>query len=155
LFATELETMIEAGAGLVLGTADGDGVPRGVRAWSASVVDRRSQRLRIVLSADDPVALENIAAGRATLTAADVRTFRSVQMKGTVTCLEPPTEADVETARDHTDRFFAAVHATDGNPIELLQRLLPASTMVIEIEVDEQYDQTPGPGAGASLRAPE
>jgi hypothetical protein len=155
VFGTELQTMIESGAGLVLGTAGEGGAPRGIRAWSASVVDGPVPRIRVVLSADDPVALENIGGGRVSLTAADVRTFRSVQLKGRVTCLEAPTDADVEVARNQTDRFFAAVHETDGNPIELLERLLPVRRMVVEIDVDEQYDQTPGPGAGATLRAPQ
>jgi hypothetical protein len=73
-------------------------------------------------------------------------------MKGRVIGLEPPTEADLAAFRDHTDRFFAAVVISDGNPIEQLHRLLPAETMTVEVEVDEQFDQTPGPGAGATLR---
>ena len=153
MFGTELETMIESGAGLVLGTAGEGGAPRGTRAWSASVVDRDAQRVRVVFSADDPVVIENLRSGRATLTAADVRTFRSVQLKGRVTALEPTTEHDLELTGEQVDRFFEAVIATDGNPIELLRRLVPAEKMVVEIDVEEQYDQTPGPGAGAVLRA--
>ena len=154
MFGAELETMIESGAGLVLGTVDSRGTPRGVRAWSATVVDRRSQTVRVVFGADDAVAVENMASGRVALTAADVSTFRSVQMKGRVVAVESPTDGDIELTRDQTERFFAALLVTDGNPIEMLQRMLPVETMVVELEVDEQYDQTPGPGAGASLGTP-
>jgi hypothetical protein len=152
VFATELEAMIESGAGLVLGTVDDDGAPRGVRAWSASVVDRAAQRVRIVFGADDDLVVENVRRGRVSLTAADVRTFRSVQMKGRVLSVEPSTDADLAATRDQTERFFEAVVISDGNPIEQLHRLMPAKTLTVEIEVDEQFDQTPGPGAGAMLR---
>ena len=66
--------------------------------------------------------------------------------------MEPVTEADLERADRHTEAFFANVSDTDGTPLELLQRLLPASMVACVMQVDEVYDQSPGPGAGAALR---
>jgi hypothetical protein len=152
MFGSELTSMIEAGAGLILGTVDGDGAPRGIRAWGARVVDVDGQRVRIVLTADDRRVVDNLAGGKAAFTAADVRTLRSVQLKGRVVIVEPPTPDDVELTRAQIDRFFEAVNQTDGNPLEQMELMLPTEMVAIEVLVEEEYDQTPGPAAGAALR---
>jgi hypothetical protein len=144
--------MIEAGAGLILGTVGDDGAPRGVRAWGAWVVDPDEQRLRVVLTGDDPTVVANLEGRKVAVTAGNVRNLRSVQLKGRVVDVEHPTPADMEIAERHTQRFFEAVHDTDGNPLELLRVMLPSTHLVIEMIVDEQYDQTPGPTAGSALQ---
>lgn len=153
MFASELTAMVEAGAGLVAGTADAGGAPRAARAWAVTVVDEGARRVRIALGADDEVFVANLATGRLSLTGADVRTFGSVQIKGRIVAVEPPNAADVELMRVQSAAFFAAVQATDGNPVESLRRMLPHEVTVVEMIVDEMYDQTPGPAAGAALGA--
>jgi len=153
VFASELISMIEAGAGLLIGTVTADGAPRGVRAWAAWVVDPDEQRVRVVFTADDPVVVGSLDGRKVALTAANVRNLRSVQLKGRVIIVEQPTPVDIEITESQTECFFAAVHETDGNPIELLRVMLPSTQLALEMIVDEQYDQTPGPTAGSALRA--
>ncbi len=150
-FATELMTILESGAGLVVGTVSADGMPRADRAWAATVVDAESRRIRFVMSADDAAVVDNLQSGRASLNGADVRTYQSVQLKGRPVVVEAPSPADVELARDQSARFFEAVHLTDGNPIEALRRMLPLEMVAVEMIVEETFDQTPGPSAGAAL----
>jgi len=153
MFAAELTTMIESGAGLVIGTAAADGTPRGVRAWGAWIVDPEEQRLRVVFTGDDQTLVDNLEGRKVAVTAADVRTVRSVQLKGRVVSVEQPTPADIEITERQTTSFFEGVNATDGNPIELLDVMRPCTHLVIEMIVDEQYDQTPGPTAGTALQS--
>ena len=47
--------------------------------------------------------------------------------------------------------FFDAVHRADGNPLEALRRMLPLQMVAVEMIVEETFDQTPGPGAGAVI----
>ena len=54
------------------------------------------------------------------VTGADVRTLRSVQLKGTAHDLEPATAADLERSAAFCDAFFADVAATDGIGHELM-----------------------------------
>ena len=150
-FATELMTILETGAGLVVGTVSADGEPRADRAWAASVVDAESRRLRFVMSADDPAVLENLQSGSVSLTGAEVITYQSVQLKGWPLVVETPTAADVELARLQSETFFEAVHRSDGNPVESLRRMLPHRMMAVEMVVNESFDQTPGPSAGTAL----
>ncbi len=151
MFGAELTSLFEIGASIVVGTVDPDGEPRATRAWSADVIDLAAGRIRFTMTADDEVSIANLATGRVSLTAADVRTFRAVQVKGLVAAVRPPTADDLATMRTRIDRFLQAVHETDGNPIEGLRRMLPHHVLAIEIDVDEIFDQTPGPGAGAAL----
>ncbi len=147
----ELAALSEAGAGFVVGLVAPDGAPYATRAWSADVLDEAMGRVRFLVSADDTDVFEALEGSSACLTGADVRTFRSVQWKGLVATVEPPTADDLALAEAHTARFFDAVHRTDGTPLELLDRIRPLEMMAVEMVVDEVYDQTPGPGAGAAL----
>lgn len=152
MFGSELTSMIEDGAGLVVGTVDQGGEPRAARAWSVSVVDHDERRVRIVVGADDPVTVANLEAGApVALNGADVRTFRSVQLKGRVDSVAAATAEDLHLAGVQSDQFLLSVHETDGNPIEQLRRILPLEVIAIEVIVDEMYDQTPGPDAGGPL----
>lgn len=152
MFATELTTMLEAGAGLVVGTVSADGTPRADRAWSACVVDSPTRRVRFVMSADDAAVFDNLQARSVSLTGADVRTYRSVQLKGRPVVVEAPTADDLDLAGRQSETFFEAIHSTDGNPVESLRRMLPHEMVAVEIIVEETFDQTPGPSAGSALK---
>lgn len=150
-FATELVEMLETGAGLVVGTVSADGEPRADRAWAAMVVDADSGRVRFVMSADDQAVIDNLQSATVSLTGAEVTTYQSVQLKGRPLVVEAPTAADVELARLQSETFFEAVHRTDGNPLESLRRMLPQRMVVVEMIVEESFDQTPGPSAGSAI----
>jgi hypothetical protein len=104
------------------------------------------------MGADDAVAVGNLASGVAALTGADVRTLESVQLKGSVVAVEPPTAADLDQVAAHTDAFIRAVAETDGLPVSLLRRLIPREVIAFELVVDGTFDQTPGPSAGSAVR---
>lgn len=152
MFAVELESMIRAGAGLVVGTVSDDGQPRADRAWSAVVIDPSEPRVRFVMSADDPEVDRNLeTSSLVSLTGADVATFRSVQIKGRPIVVEEPSADDLELVRTQSERFLRAIEETDGNPVAELRRMLPQRMIAVEMIVTESYDQTPGPGAGVAL----
>ena len=150
-FATELMTILESGAGLVVGTVSTDGEPRADRAWAASVVDAESCRLRFVMSADDPAVVENLQGAMVSLTGAEVITYQSVQLKGRPVVVEAATAGGLELAHRQSEAFFEAVHRSDGNPVESLRRMLPHRMVAVEMLVEETFDQTPGPSAGTAL----
>lgn len=150
-FASELMAMIDSGAGLVVGTVSPDGEPRADRAWAAAVVDEQGRRVRFVMSADDPAVMRNLETGAVSLTGAEVLTYQSIQLKGRPVVVEPPTADDVDAVRVQSGTFFDAVHRVDGNPLEALWRMLPLQMVAVEMIVEETFDQTPGPGAGATI----
>ena len=57
-------------------------------------------------------------------------------------------------AAQYREAFFAVVHETEGTALELLRRLNADDYTACEIDVDELFDQTPGPAAGTAIGAP-
>jgi len=149
VFGSDLQPVVEAGMALVVGTVSVDGEPRAHRAWSATVVDPDEPRIRFVMSADDPDVVAHLESGAVSLTGANVVTYASMQVKGRPVVVEAPTADDMECARVSTDAFFDSVVRFDGDPTELLVRMLPLTYLAVEMIVDEAFDQTPGPKAGS------
>src|SRR5690606_7630371 len=117
------------------------------------------RRIRIAVAADDPVIVDNLTGGTSpagdafvAVTGADVVTLRSLQLKGRVVAVGPPDDGDRALADQHADVFTRKIEATDGHPREGMLRFLPTDLVMVDIVVDEAFDQTPGPGAGAILR---
>jgi hypothetical protein len=150
-FASELMAMIDSGAGLIVGTVSDEGEPRADRGWAAAVLDEQGRRVRFVMSADDPAVVRNLEAGSVSLTGAEVVTYQSIQLKGRPVVVESLTADDIEMARVQTATFFDAVHRVDGNPLQSLWRMLPLQMVAVEMIVEETFDQTPGPAAGAVI----
>ena len=146
-----LSCLLDDGVGLLIGTSDERHVPRAGRAWGVRMVD---QLLRAVISADDPNLVANLDQGRVAVTGADVRQLRSAQLKGRVVAVEEPDETDLATADEHTAAFLTAIMETDGTEYELTSRLLPRRMLTVVVDVEEGFDQTPGPTAGERISEP-
>lgn len=137
-------------AALIIGTVSQDGRPHASRAWSA--VPDADGALRVVIDADDARLCRGLRVRtRVALTAANVRTLTSLQVKGCVLGTEELTALDEATRRSRTDLFLLDVAETDRVPRSILDALVPARFLVCVIEVDEVFDQTPGPAAGREL----
>jgi hypothetical protein len=142
---------LEGGSALIVATVGTGGMPHANRAWGVTVLDR-GNRFRVILDADDDVMLVNLrATGRVAVTGCDVVSLRSVQVKGRVEALEPVTARDLALRERCTELFFRDVEETDRTPRELLDRLVPGEFVACVVTVDEVYDQTPGPAAGAAV----
>jgi hypothetical protein len=151
---TERQARLESGWALIVGTVSAAGDPHAARGWGLAVLATDEPRVRLLLDADDSTTLENLAAtGSVAITAAHVPTLRAMQCKGRATRIEPATADDYSRADQYTDAFFTDVQNTDGTARELLDRLRARDVVACVVEVDDWFDQTPGPGAGAPLRA--
>jgi hypothetical protein len=151
VFDPEMVTFLESGCSTLVGTVDADGEPHAGRGWGLTVSSGDST-VRLVIDAGDEVGRRHLSeGGLVAVTGADVRTLRSVQLKGRALAVEPATDADRARARRFCDAFFADVTEVDGTERALLERLVPSDFAVCLVEVDEVFDQTPGPEAGARL----
>jgi hypothetical protein len=145
----EMVRFLEGGSALVVGTVDGDGVPHACRGWGLDVLAADSGSFRLYIDDHDSQARENLAAGGSVaVTAADVTTLRSVQLKGTSLGEHPlPGDAEARVAR-YTSAFYGDIEATDGMRHRLLERLTPGGVVAVGLSATDLYDQTPGPSAG-------
>jgi hypothetical protein len=155
VFGADTARFLERGCALIVGTVSADGEPCATRGWGLTVLPDEhgaNTTVKVLLDADDARALVCVEGGGAiAITGADVPTLRSIQVKGRVVALEAVTPSDERRAERYCEEFFADVHATDGVPVEMLERLAPAAYVGCVVRVEECYDQTPGPGAGASI----
>lgn len=145
-----LTAFLERGCAMVIGTVSADGTPHAQRGWGCSVVG--PNRLRVLLDSSDDVLRQHAEdGGRIAITGADVRTLRSVQLKGRVVGLVAPQAEDLARCERHNDELMSDIQETDFYPRELTERMLPPGYVVAVVEVEEFFDQTPGPSAGSRM----
>ncbi|OWY60915.1 hypothetical protein B7486_66605, partial [cyanobacterium TDX16] len=140
---------LRSGCALIVGSASHDRQPLASRGWGIPALDPDGGQVTVLLDDEDDQARENLAAGaRVAVTATDVQTLRSLQLKGTVLAVEPAAPEDPKVVRAYCDEFFGDVEAVDGMPRDILERMLPAGWFRCRVQVEATFDQTPGPSAG-------
>jgi hypothetical protein len=133
---------------LIVGTVDTSVVPDATRGWAFELL-ADGHHARLLLPTTARTARANLeTTGRVAVTATDVPTNVSAQLKGRVTSVEPETDRDRARRTEHTDRFFGVLHEVDGTAMDVLERLRPRECFAIVMTLDECFDQTPGPQAG-------
>jgi hypothetical protein len=142
-----LATFLEGPCAQNFAIADAGNVPTVGRAWGLRA--DRGRFVRAVLAADAGTNASLRSGGRIALMIIDLPTFRSVQLKGTVTAVEPPSDADHDVYDMYVTEFRAALDA-EGRTTPL-DGCRPAALVTVTIEVDAVFDQTPGPKAGQPL----
>jgi hypothetical protein len=157
VIAVETAAFLEGGCAIIVGSVAADGEPRANRGWGITVLpDACDEALsvRLLLGTNDLTLRENLeATGRIAITAGDVATLRSTQLKGRVVAIEDGSSEDRERATGYVKAFADDVVAVDRTPRELIVRMAPSEFFAVTVAVHELYDQTPGPGAGARLEA--
>ena len=153
MFDSETRAFLESGCGLLVATVSPEGEPHASRGWGLDVQDLGAPaRLRLLLDADDERTLEHVRAGGAiAITAANVLTLRSIQLKGRALGSDGDIPDDPGRVERYVREFHADVHATDHVTWELFQQFFPASCIACLVDIDDVFDQTPGPGAGARV----
>jgi hypothetical protein len=137
---------------LIAGLVDPQGRPYALRAWVVLPIGTDGDRVRVALGDECHIVGDWIVGTRAAVTGGDVSTLESIQIKGEVVAWSAElTDADREAVREHADALHLAIHETDGDPLELVRRLSPTHLVTVEILIDEAYDQSPGPKAGAPV----
>lgn len=145
---------LHGGCSLLVGSVRPDGRPHGGRGWGLTVTDRHRGHVRLLLNANDTITVGNLQPGAAVaICTADVETLHSLQLKGRVLAVEPANAVDVAKREQYTADFTGDIHRTDGDPLELLLRWASCPITACVVELDEVFDQTPGPSAGARVPA--
>jgi len=152
VFEPEVTAFLESGCALIVGTVGADGRPYASRGWGLTVLSRDHATVRLLLDADDATAMTHLSTTRViAVTAVDVPTLRSMQLKGRILRIEEGTDHDRDRAAQFCEAFYTDVAETESTPRRLLDRLTPSGYVAGIVEVDECFDQTPGPAAGAPI----
>ena len=153
MLSAETKDFLESGCALIVATVSSSGEPFATRAWGMFVLGEG--HVRLLLQETDTRPLEDLhASGRVAITATHVPTLHSMQMKGRFVRSEPADDRDAEKAAQYCENFFTDIERTDGQSRRLLERMVPDSYVACELVIEEFFDQTPGPGAGAVVQQP-
>jgi hypothetical protein len=137
---------------IVVGAVAPDGTPWAARGWAVTIPEEDRPVIRVVVgTADVPFLAGPTDRPVLAVTVTHVHTLESVQFKGPSGPAEPATEEDLRAVEHYCDAFFDAVLEIDGVPRALMERLLPRTYATCVIEVEQTYDQTPGPKAGTEV----
>jgi hypothetical protein len=141
-------------AALIVGVVGATGRPLATRGWGLRAEGDDGDRFRLMVDAAEADELAHLAGGGAiAVTASDVPTLRSIQVKGQVVGIEPANRTDQVASERYCAGFFSDVESSDHVPRHLLERLRPEDLVALRLTVTEVFDQTPGPGAGSRLGA--
>ncbi len=142
-----LVSLLSTGVGILVATSSEDLKPAITRGWGPRF-DASTRRLEIPVTAPPGSATSvNLeSTGTIAVTASRPSTYRTMQMKGVVDRIDPPTPDHHRRVREHQDRFFdeialLGVQADAGN-------LYLDELRVVSFVVAELFDQTPRSGAG-------
>lgn len=146
-----LQSYVESGVATIVGTGDERGRPEVAYAWGPRVrADRRLLDIFLDLDRSD-VTLANLHAnGRIAVTFADPVTLRSVQFKGRFVEQGEATEDDREWVQRQREAFLVTTSLV-GDPPSMIRNLWMEQVVRVTLEVDQAFDQTPGPDAGRPL----
>jgi hypothetical protein len=146
----EVAELLESPCSLLVGTVSADGLPDAVRGWGAELLG--PDRVRVLLAADADRALANLAdGGRIALTTTHFITAVSWQLKGVATSLEDAAAADRIRFDTYCSGCLQLLSVVQDTPEAVIARLLPTGVVACEMLVEQVFDQTPGPGAGARI----
>jgi hypothetical protein len=148
----ELRARLDEGYAAVAATCDERLRPELARVWGMEVSpDGRSVTFCVEAPPGSRMRA-NLERGCAVaITATKPTTYRSIQVKGRLRGVWEPTEADLARAVGQRDAFAQDVAALGIEPARGVRFMRDEALCAVEIDVDELYDQTPGPAAGSRL----
>lgn len=146
----ELRELVESPVSVSVGTAAGDRPELIMGSGPRVGADRTSMSVFLDRARSGPT-VENLREnGQIAVTIAAPVSYRSVQFKGRLRRIHEADERDrawVQRARD----MFVTVIALVGDPVQGARNLWMDDLIRIEFEVEDAFDQTPGPNAGRKL----
>jgi Pyridoxamine 5'-phosphate oxidase len=147
---------------VAIGTCDASGRPFGTRAAALRLFDageREPRAERLVLYLGQALAgpvLANLAINpRVAIQLSQPLDYRTLQFKGTVLRKQLAAETERAFVQQFVEELAAVVDSL-GMPADRVVRMTHWPAIALELQVEQIYLQTPGPGAGAPLagRAP-
>jgi len=148
----ERRSPAEQGMSIYAGSVSSDGVPAGCRA-----VALRTNRDLTTVTVYLPMAtshdvLANIAATkRLAVVASYPPDHFAVQLKGTTTAVRLAADDESEFVHARLSGFADVLHRV-GVPRRIGDSINCWPAFAVEMNVDEMFEQTPGPNAGTPIR---
>ena len=146
-----LQEWLTEGASIIVGTADAEGVPATCRAIALSAREDGETLVVHLPAATAHETLANIATTRRmAVVASHPLSHRTVQVKGVTRGVKRASPSEEAFVRARWEAF-CGVLAEIGVPRRVTHRIAHWPAFAVEMSIEEVFDQTPGPNAGAPL----
>jgi hypothetical protein len=140
---------------LLVGTCNLRGEPDCVRAGGVRVWDGACRLTVIVPAQTGAVSIANLRENpRIAMTATNLPTHRSIQIKGSVIAVREGGDEERALATDYRARFCTDL-SWAGLPQQTAMRLRVWPCFAVDVEIAVVFSQTPGPVAGHKMPLPE
>lgn len=148
----EAVEFIQGGVAVAVATRDDLLRPELARGWGPEVAaDGRSLRLLVPAPVGSRMRANLEGNGAVAIGFSPPTIARALQVKGTATLVGEPEVKDLECAERHFVAFEAETGMI-GAPAHVPGRMFARSGLIVlALQVDEVFDQTPGPTAGRRL----
>jgi hypothetical protein len=148
-----LVEFIESGVSIVVGSRDANNRPECSRGLGAKVGDdRHTLTIYLNFALSERMRADFADNGRIAIGFSRIIDHRSVQLKGRVSALRPATPPDHEI-QDRYLAAFAEQVSYAGMPRSVVRNVRLRPAVAVEVEVEELFHQTPGPGAGRRIES--
>jgi len=147
----KLQRFVEGGISVFVGTVDADKIPTTCRAIALTTKDNFETVTVYVPAATAQETIANVATTRrVAIAATEPLSHGSIQIKGVSlgVRLAPPSDEQFVRSRLHQ---FADALDQFGQPRRVTHRIAHWPAFAIEVSVEQVFDQTPGPKAGAAI----
>ncbi|HEX5658321.1 MAG TPA: pyridoxamine 5'-phosphate oxidase family protein [Polyangiales bacterium] len=147
----ELIDFIAQGVSLLVGTCDASQAPHAMRAVGIRIHDDRRHATVYLPEVTSRHTVTDVAVNpRVAVLVSQPTDHRSFQMKGSVTKVSPAGEPDRALIEAYLGQFGRQLE-TVGMPFDVVSLLSRWPAIALELQLEELYLQTPGPGAGQRL----
>jgi hypothetical protein len=147
-----LRRCLARGTSILVATVDGKGTPSCCRASAITTQDDLQTVAVYLPIATSQQILKDIATThRMAIASSHVVEHFTVQLKGTANTARLARDEEAVLVNESLEAF-ADVLFSIGIPRRLTRSVAHWPSFVVDMRVDEIFDQTPGPNAGARLR---
>jgi hypothetical protein len=146
-----IQEWLQGGESIIVATADAEGLPATCRGI-ALAAGKDEETLTVYLpAATAHEALANIATTRRMAVAAShPLSHRTVQIKGVTRGVKLAPPADEAFVRQRWAQFSAVLVEIGISPA-VMHRVAHWPAFAVELTIEQVFDQTPGPNAGAAV----
>ncbi|HYC61923.1 MAG TPA: hypothetical protein VEK79_20400 [Thermoanaerobaculia bacterium] len=147
-----LRVAADAGTSVLVGSADSNAIPaccRGIAVSTDGALTRATVYVPVATSRD--IVANAAATRKLAVMITRVVEHVGVQLKGTVQTIRLAGDDEAPFVRGRLNEF-ADVLDEIGLPRRIFRSVAHWPAFAIEMNVEEVFDQTPGPRAGASIR---
>lgn len=151
MLTSDVQAFLREGLDVQLATRDAHLQPHGVQISALRVAEDGAHVEVFAPKVGAAAALANLDAnGRAALMCSRASDNRTLQLKGSFVSHRPATRSERGFVTDQRAKFEDDLTRI-GLPLGLLASWPVWPSVVIRIRVEQVFEQTPGPGAGAAI----